>query len=223
MPLVVQQVEQTDLQDAIEVQDAAFGTTSNIQRVIYPNGTTEYARAHMLKGCQASLNDKRSTCYKIVDTDANDRMVAWIDWKTFKDQPDDEWNKEAEPNYTEAHPDVNLDFRCMLSCGLTNLRRKYIKGKARVRIGRLTTHPEYHRRGAGKKLLDKCAEHADRLQLPIFLEASPFAASWYIRQAFGPIDGAVMEIDMKPFGYGEIHKTFMMKRAAKPVMESATF
>lgn len=218
MPLIIRRVEETDMKDATEIYHAAYGTTSNIHRVIYPNGATEYAKAHMLKGCQTTFKNPNSTCYKIVDTEQNDRMVAWIDWETFKcDQPEHKWNQEAKPSTAEKHPDVDLNFRLIFTCGLGNLKRDYIEGKARVHIGRLTTHPEYHRRGAGKLLLDECIVHANRLQLDVFLEASPLAAPWYIREGFVPIDGAVSEIHMIPYGYEEIHKTVLMKRAVEPV------
>ncbi|CAF9925596.1 MAG: hypothetical protein GOMPHAMPRED_003940 [Gomphillus americanus] len=218
MPLVIQPAKETDVPSLVDVYNAAFSSSSAIHRNLYPNGDTDVARENVRKNFQETIQDPTNTFFAIVDTNSNSRIIAWTNWKTYKvAQPESEWNKpfeSPERAASSSHPDVNSEFAAQFFGELAKLKRDYLKGKARVHIGLLITHPNYQRRGCGKMLLDKCAEHADQLYLPTVLEASPMAAPLYRREGFVPVDGAVSTLELKDYGCDITHTTVMMERPA---------
>ena len=218
MPLVIQAAKETDVANLVDVYNAAFSSTSPIHRNLYPNGATDIAREYVGKGFQETIRDPTCSFFTVVDTDNNSRITAWISWKTYKVvQPESEWNKPFEspkPKTSPSYPDVNLEFAAKFFGGLAKLKRDYLKGKARVHIDLLVTDPDYQRRGCGKMLLDKCAEHADQLQLSTVLGASPIGAPLYYREGFVPVDGAVDTLELKDYGRDIKHATVLMERPA---------
>lgn len=74
----------------------------------------------------------------------------------------------------------------------------------------LVTNPDFHRRGAGSRLLSWGIEQADKHGVLMCLEATPTGLALYKR--FGFVEKDVIMADMKQFGWTQPYDPESAKR-----------
>ena len=226
MPLRVESVSEDDLLALTEIEYKAFCIASPLNALLYPNGMTEPILAKGLPMRQKDLADPSVVLKKVIDTSKDSEIIAHAKWKIFRtDQPLEEWDINSATNEAEAlaeefsdHPDFNSKLFIPFARGMDELKRRCIKGKARIHLANLTTHPDHQRRGAAKMLLDYGAELAEREGLQTTILASYFAVPLYTREGFEGPEGALDVLDLKEWGVDARHVTQYMVKPA-PVMK----
>ena len=137
-----------------------------------------------------------------------------------EDEPREEWDVPIETNpepSTEANrPDKNEAAWAEFIASTQVLNKKYVAGKKRIHLGFLATDPDYHRRGAGKMLLDWGSKWADEEGLQITHTATPVGKHLYQREGFEFVEGATSVIDMGKWGGKGDHISHLMIRPPQP-------
>ena len=184
-------MEERDLDAYEEIAWAAF--KDDLMGLMYPNGYTEAAKEFWTK---IALEDWRADpekvkFMKVVDTDLpendpNNKMVGVAMWKFFlKYRTEEELQAEEKKSEERGFsPDCNEALMVEFFGNIAKYKKQILGGKAHVLLNLLATHPSYHRRGVGAMQLRWGSEHADRLGLPCYLEASPMGKPLYLREGY---------------------------------------
>ncbi|KAJ4303820.1 hypothetical protein N0V90_002721 [Kalmusia sp. IMI 367209] len=116
--------------------------------------------------------------------------------------------------YAESHPEASRVFFEQFN----EKKRKHMGTRPYWVLDTLVTHPEHHRRGAGRLLLQWGCERADEAGLEVYLEASEMGEPLYKRFGFEPVER--IELDLRRWGGDEVIKWAVMVRPAKGATRS---
>ncbi|KAJ2983913.1 hypothetical protein NQ176_g343 [Zarea fungicola] len=182
MPFVTLPAHIADIEAVYDVQFAAF-VNEPIIDFLFPGGVDRPAHT---KGSIAYWNhDTISYTTKCVDTETGNivGMATWeIYWKpghegTFKKPDGIPWLEGEDKARCEAIFNPMWDMRAELFGD-----SKYIY------LASIAVHPDYQRRGIGGTLLDWGIDQADKLQVPIYTEASKDGFGLFIAYGFEKLD-----------------------------------
>ncbi|KAK3388095.1 hypothetical protein B0T20DRAFT_109133 [Sordaria brevicollis] len=167
-----------------------------MHQLIYPNDPSDDSRRKFASGIFTPIPPNQGEKLIMVaellpeGSDGPGEIVAFSDWRLFRNpRAEEEWNIKEEPKTQEQLGegcDVNV-FNEFIG-GLHRKRREHMKGDPGLVLGTLACQTSHQRLGAGKALLHWGTTLADKLNLPLFLESSPFGYNLYRRFGFEPID-----------------------------------
>lgn len=153
--------------------------------------------------------DPTSTYLKIIDTDLNDKTIAFAEWHVFSTPEEEASRLDLKPKTYPTNGDVDVRLATEFWSHIT-AARKTMAGKSHVFLSIIATDPTQGRRGAAGMLMQWGINEADRRGLPCFLESSPFGRGLYLKYGFEEVGDFVVNV-----GGGEMYRHFVMVRAAK--------
>jgi GNAT superfamily N-acetyltransferase len=218
MPFLVDKVTKDDIEELIALEYCAFKSASPLVPVFYPNGYGPSTLRKRREKFQTLLDNPDCTILKVADSDNNGRLVSVGIWKIIKEEKQEEKQDLAVPKVaTDTGPlaeelEENTEVMREYETGITKLKDKCVTPLPHIYLSMLVTHPEYHRRGAGKLLLEKLAEQADKEGLPTTLIASAVGYSLYARQGYSPVEGAEARFDLSKWGVNATVVNTLMER-----------
>ncbi|EMC91180.1 hypothetical protein BAUCODRAFT_152467 [Baudoinia panamericana UAMH 10762] len=194
MPLILEPMQESDMEASVDIMWEAF--RDSIMGIMYPQGFTKAAREHTL---QTSLkawrkDPEKYRKNKVIDTDLPDddrynKIVGTAWWKFYpKPRTDAEIEKEDEESKQDGlPPDIDVSMIEGFGAALQHAKKVHVAGKPHIVLHILTTHPNHHRRGVGAMHLEWGFEQANKLGLPVWLEASPIGRPLYARMGFDTV------------------------------------
>ncbi|KAF8853522.1 hypothetical protein BDZ45DRAFT_657901 [Acephala macrosclerotiorum] len=248
MPLELSVATEDDIPQIIRFQYAAFHSINPMHRLIYPSPLPvpdSIIRSTIDRTLKAWREDQKHITWAIVkDTDTKvkdvfgdgevkERVVAaakWIIWppgealkegeKRWPDKIDASWVKPSEdpekPNLGNGAADDKEYVEWVME-EFFSRRRERIVGSA-VLLDVCCTDPEYHRRGAGKMLVQWGTGRADELGVKAFVEASLEGRRLYESCGFVMVEDVVLkggEVRKKWEGYEDADWGFMVREVKK--------
>ncbi|KAE8449770.1 hypothetical protein EG329_007545 [Mollisiaceae sp. DMI_Dod_QoI] len=232
MPLRFSLAAEDEMSLIVPFQFAAFHPVNTIHRLIYPSPVPvpdSVIKSTIQRQLKTWREDPRVTWVVVRDPDVKirdvfgdgqekQRIVAaakWVVWpptegedakKRWPDKINVDWIAPsldpANPNYG---PNGAADDQAYVSWVMEQFfqrRRERIQGPA-VLLDACFTDPEYHRRGAGKMLVQWGAAKADELGVRAFVEASPEGKRLYESCGFEVKEEIVLAGDEAPHGKSE--------------------
>lgn len=201
--LGIEPLQLEDLDDFISLYWAAFEPieADMILPMIYPNGLqpdlVERLKNRVLRETNGKLSD---LCFCAKDTQTGE-MVA-VSWWALEEHPprtkdeiDAEW-AQANKARNGGAPIAGMNSALGEAFLRAAVYSEYetMRGNPYMSLRLLATHPRHHRRGAGSLLLRHGLEKADRLKLPVYLDAGINGKPLYERIGFKvtsdfPFDG----------------------------------
>jgi len=178
---------------------------------MFPNGRNERDRAHGYPLFVKHLNDPQDVhrYMAVIDITAKpDRAdlahlssterteaekegrIAGVAYWNFHRKSRTQEELAAEGKAAEAEgtsPSANVAFIEAFFGQLLKAKRDILGGKPHVLLHILGTDPNYHRKGIGAMHLRWGLDEADRLGIPVYLEASLIGEPLYERWGFEPI------------------------------------
>ena len=191
MPLELHPLQEADVDAYTEIMWQAF--RPDVMGLMYPNGYTDAAREHSKAGTLKTWrkHPEKVKKLKVIDTalpddDPYGKIVGVSDWLFYpKERTEAELaEEEAESKEGGFPPDSNHELLKAFFPIMTNAKKDHLGGKPHIRCHILVTHPHHHRRGAGAMQLRWGFEQADKLGVPVWLEASPIGRPLYEREGF---------------------------------------
>jgi GNAT superfamily N-acetyltransferase len=218
MPLELALATEADIPFIVPIQYAAFHPENRVHRLIYPSPLpvpSSILSSTVSRHLSSWSNDPHVTWIIISDTSSlvtlpsgeqKPRIIAaakWIIWQAgegavWPDKIDVDWipSEKIEGSGNIA-PNGAADDKEYVSFVLENFfegRRKRIRGSA-VLLDVCFTDPEFHRRGAGKMLVNWGIQRADELGVKAFVEASPEGRRLYESCGFREVEEVLLKGD----------------------------
>lgn len=225
MPLELQEVEDSDFEVYPNLMWSAF--KDDLMGVMYPNGFSDADSEHTAKSTleKARKNRDISIWRKVVDTDLPDddpmrKIVSMAHWEFYtKARSEAELDAAASESEKEGSPPgLNETFAEQFFGLCAKIRREKMGGKPYILLHILAVRPTHHRRGIGSMHLSWGSQEADKLGLPMFLEASPMGRPLYARHGYEPV--ADVPCDVREYGHPKELPHVCMLRPAKEKAEA---
>lgn len=220
MPLQLLPLEESEVPAYVGIIGDAFA--GGLNDLFYPHGYSDDARAMTTENTLKSWrkHPEKIRKLKVIDTDLPTdgkygQIIAVSDWEFYpKDRSDEELlEEEAEGKDRKLPPGSNEECMTAFFKALKETKKQHLGGKAHIRCHILTTLPHHHRRGAGAMALNWGFEQADKLGIPVWLEASPMGRPLYERVGFETVGW--LPFDAKKFGAKEDMPHAVMLRQPK--------
>ena len=227
MPLILEKAVEADIERMIEVMYRAM-SEDPWDRIMFPTTPEPNNRTNSITRWKNEMHTNPTQwLMKVVDTDLNE-IIAFARWNIFRqERPESEWKKQEKRQWDEG---TNVEAANAFMYAIIEKRQRVMGGKAHCRkenragrqcrlltcftvLGMLMTHPEHHRRGAGKMLVQQGTAFADDAGLPCYLEGSPAGHRLYLNMGFKDVE--TLDMDMSKFGSEGIHPHYVMIRPAK--------
>jgi len=217
MPLELHPLEEADLGIATDVIWKAF--EGGLMSFMYPNGVTDADRQHSINSTLKSWRKHPDTIrkFKVIDTDlpADDpfqRIVGISDWKFYpkqrsEEELDEEMNEMGDDPFPPSADKAKMEE---FFGGIAKARREHMGGKPYVLLHILVTLPKYHRRGVGAMHMQWGFEQAEKMGLPVWLEASKMGRPLYERNGFETVGW--LDVDLKSWGADPSGQNALMLR-----------
>lgn len=190
--------------------------------VMYPNGFTAADRQHSIDSTLKAWRKHRDSIkkFKVIDTDlpADDpykRIVGISDWKFYPHQRSEE-ELEEERNETKDDsfpPNANRQMMEEFFGAINEGKKRHLGGMPYVLLHILCTHPKHHRRGVGLMHMQWGFEQAEKMGLPVWLEASAMGRPLYARNGFETVGW--LDLDLKKWGLDKDLPHALMLRPVK--------
>ncbi|KAK9896416.1 acyl-CoA N-acyltransferase [Cystobasidium minutum MCA 4210] len=189
--------------DARNMAIIKMSNTSVFSRVIdnLPEMTAGSVPEATIQAHERDIRKRLSTKNALVTvaivptSDNGEEIAGWAMWK-ISDEPQP---IEEEPKpVTSEHDDeqARLAKFCLqdFKSALAKYRNIYTAGKRNVRLCNLFTHPAFHRRGIGSRLIKQGTDLADQKGYIAFLEASPMGKALYEKHGFEQVDSFTLDM-----------------------------
>ncbi|RDW72910.1 hypothetical protein BP6252_06817 [Coleophoma cylindrospora] len=191
MPLEVHPVSEADLPRIVRSQYAAFHPTDPLHRLIYPSPhpPTEEIYQTTVQRQRKTLSDDNTTWIKVVHRDADtgtETIIAaakWLIWSPteptaseprWQERVSASWVQDAETGCDNVPRGVGVNDQPYVEWVMHEFyqrRRDHMQGPCAL-LDLCFTDPAWHRRGAGKLLVQWGTERADALGVKCIVEAS---------------------------------------------------
>ncbi|CAH0015086.1 unnamed protein product [Clonostachys rhizophaga] len=194
MGLKVVPATEADAKRAVEIEDAAYGT-SPMSRALFPGPfppSTDGSHPRASKLVDILRADPANRWVKVVDTGLpeGESMIAfasWFFWTAPHVHEPETWPPGTNPEACER-----------FFGGMIAKRNERFAGKPYSYLKLLHTDPNHQRRGAGSMLIDWGLEESSRLGIDSYLESSIAGQSLYAKCGFEVVDTLV--VDLSPWG-----------------------
>jgi GNAT superfamily N-acetyltransferase len=194
--LVVRPMTEADLYDwEVMTYDSFAATGDQLTACLWPAGRpTEEGFRKAAADRLPLLNEPSQYLICVADTELNNKAIACSHWTIYETERTTE---ELDKIFTvTVPPGVNSDAWMAFFTQLYAMRRQYTGSKPHVLLKLLATHPDHHRRGAGRMLLEWGAKSADERGYESFLEATSVGRPLYERCGY-------KAMEEKPFDAGK--------------------
>ncbi|MCJ1388582.1 hypothetical protein MMC18_001429 [Xylographa bjoerkii] len=202
-----------DFDRLAEVEDLAFADDPLVQ-LLFPSGdggttVTERGESH-----RNSQKEDPSNFYVKATSVATGEIVAWLKYHLY-----DDLEREHIPFPKELPPGSNIP---LMEAGFTTLkalREEKMAGKQYGFVLVLVTVPEWHRRGVGRKLLQRYLDVVDEKGWESWIDASPAGMGLYQKLGWEQVGGVT--VDLGQFGgeKGYMETTVSLVRKPKGVLK----
>jgi GNAT superfamily N-acetyltransferase len=194
--LVVRPMTEADLYDwEVMFYDSFAATGDQLSLCLWSAGRpTEEGFRKAAEDKLPLLNEPSEYLMCVADTELNNKAIACSHWTIYETERTSE---ELDKAFTvTVPPGMKEDAWTVFLTGIYALRREHMGAKPHVLLKFLVTHPDHHRRGAGRMLLEWGAEKADERGYESFLEATSVGRPLYERCGF-------KALEEKPFDAGK--------------------
>jgi GNAT superfamily N-acetyltransferase len=184
MPLQVLPLTDSDTEEWADLYYPAF-SQSNVRCLWYKEPSPE-SLLQFADALREALKIPTCHIFKCVDTDLDDKIIAVAKWSVFdkrRSMEDVEKTFEVRRTFAEENGPARAEFMK----GLWKSRRQVMEGNPHVMLDSLLCHPDHHRRGAGRMLMQWGLNKADELGLPGYLEGSAAGVGLYAKVGFEPV------------------------------------
>ena len=139
--------------------------------VLWKQRPSEESLSGFAEALREGLEKPENHVFKCIDTELDGKLIAVAKWSVYEKPRSAE---EVESNFVlrKTSPEDNAEARLEFMQGIWQSRREFMGEKAHVMLDTLLCHPDHHRRGAGKLLMQWGLDKADELGLPSYLEGS---------------------------------------------------
>jgi GNAT superfamily N-acetyltransferase len=205
MPLHLSKATEADLPAIVRGQYAAFHPHETLHVLIYPSPnppTDNVIQSTIARHLKTWREDRTVNWIKITDEETGTIVAAskWCifpeaDPKRFQDKVDVYWVPDPAVASEQQFSGGGVGDEAYISWimeGFFDHRRERMLGPG-VLIDILFTHPNWHRKGAGKMMLDWGAKVADELGVISWVEASYTGQRLYRSGGFEPLREVVLE------------------------------
>lgn len=216
MPLELRNFEEADVEKSFGIGNRAHRSNGGLGALLI---TTDEVPPDELQTVTQSrlkaMREKKGRVFliKIVDTDANDKLVAYAIYNLdINGRTEDELDKAcaAPPCPPDSqHPDAWNDLFGYLG----RERRKHLGLRPACYITSVHTDPDYHRRGCGGQLMSHIVKHADQVGLRCYLEATSTGKRLYDKYGFEVI--YTERFDLTKYGMTGEQIDYVMERPPK--------
>ncbi|KAL3477637.1 acyl-CoA N-acyltransferase [Aspergillus californicus] len=204
--LITEPMKATDLEEALIVGEAAF---EDLNRLVYTKTplSDESRQRDILRRTKVFGNNTHD--FKVTDTSTG-RIIAVSRWSPYEEEQvldktvEEVVAERLSVDIPEMRKDVaarvwtviNEGKRAIL--GIVDDDGKVVRMRKRFELDALYVHPDYQRRGVARGLLEWGIAEAERLGLPVYLEATVAGRPVYERSGFEALQ--VAELDGREFG-----------------------
>jgi GNAT superfamily N-acetyltransferase len=230
MPLILSEATEGDLPGLVKAQYAAFHPNDTMHRLIYPSPkipTQEVIDKTVARQLKSWKSNPHVTWLKITDSETGTIAAGakWIVWPHAEEVEDKKrWPDKVDVNWVgPATEGVNAgpgaDDQEYVEWALEQFfdrRRERVNGPC-VLLDICFTHPEFHRRGAGKQLVEWGTRRADELGVKGYVEAS-YTGRWlYETCGFKPTEHVLLEAGKQREEWKEYEQVgyYFMERDAR--------
>ncbi|KAI0019415.1 acyl-CoA N-acyltransferase [Xylariomycetidae sp. FL0641] len=178
MPWVVLPAQIRDVEPVYDVYFAAF-KDEPVLGFLFPGGVDR--KAHTEGTIQWWNHDPNGYTIKCVDTDTG-KIVGMASWDIFwKPGPESGWPKPEGAVWLEGDARKKAESVLM---PLWDMHEKLFGKHRHVYLPTMAVDPAYQRKGAATLLMQWGIETADKLELPIYLEATDSGYPLYKKMGF---------------------------------------
>lgn len=220
MPLILRKLEESDLEEVVRMQHAAFSNPHGTDKFIslHQTATDEGVATSIARRRDLMPNNKSASFLVFYDTDlkAIISSAAWEIYPQKRTQEQVDSLARTPPVPSGSNIEAWNDFFNHLG---TQRRKLGVRPIAILRS--IATHPEQQRRGAAKMLLDQFMKEVDDVGLEAYLEASQMGIPLYARFGFVPVFERVFDME-KYGGSGQDSNTVMIRPASRSGLEIVT-
>ncbi|KAF1916048.1 hypothetical protein BDU57DRAFT_538384 [Ampelomyces quisqualis] len=208
----------------MRIRHSVFKTTIN--KIIYSRGEPSQATLdRVIEDIRGSIVNKGIFYLKCVDISTGE-IIAGARWRYVKpltpgatertwEEVEAAFNDRIQP-YEETEPEILTALFDLFN----KYKRDNLGTKPYYCLDTLVTLPQHERRGAGSMLVRWGCERADEAGVQAYLEASLMGAPMYARHGF--VGKEEMELDLRKWPGGEVHKFIPMRRPTKDEREART-
>lgn len=203
-----------------KIHYGAFAASAHsVSPIFYPRGLTPSITAYLHTLQTANLQDPATHIFLLRDSATSSviGIAKWIFYLTSKTS-DDLLTEEASARADRVNqaPVDGINFGAIGAFRdvQASAHRVHMRGQPHVYLSILATATEWQRKGVGRFGLQWGLEEANRLGVPVYLEATRDGIALYEKVGFvvvGPL-----EFDAAPYGFpGEERRLWCMVREAR--------
>ncbi|PGH19364.1 hypothetical protein AJ80_04004 [Polytolypa hystricis UAMH7299] len=190
MGLTVLPATLSDIPSIYDTYFAAFAGEP-ILSILFPNQdvtSPSFRTAHSAHTAQYWQTLTVQHTLKCVDT-VTGQIVGMATWDVYWREKTDEERKVPKAEWLEGKDRERAEE---FLTGFWEAREKVLAGSKHVYCMVLATHPDHRRRGIGKLLMEWGTDIAERLNLPVYLEATYSGLPLYEKLGFQTLNEGVM-------------------------------
>jgi GNAT superfamily N-acetyltransferase len=189
MTLIVLPMEKEDTYDWAALYYPAFRQSA--VSILWYSEPSPATIAKFGENLKKALETPNTYFYKVVDTELGNKIIAAAKFSVYE-QPRSLEEIQKEEVMREVGPEENGEARLEFLRGIWASRREFSQ-QPNVMCDTLICHPDHHRRGAGRMLMQKGLDKADELGIPAYLEASPAGIHLYKKLGYLPLKEFMFE------------------------------
>ncbi|KAF7503835.1 hypothetical protein GJ744_003225 [Endocarpon pusillum] len=193
MPLKLLTAEPGDIPRIVQLEEEAFAD-SPLTPILFPDGKSQDIQdAYVENLLQQWQDNSASRTIKVIDTDLNDKIIAFARWYIFigDDVRFIKMDPDERHNILGSNEAAGNEF----FGGLLKIRARIMGRNPHCFLSTLCTDPQHQRRGAGTMLIQWGCDIAQKHGVPSFLEATPAGLSVYQRCGFEEVDRFVFNLE----------------------------
>ncbi|KAL7623662.1 hypothetical protein AAE478_005214 [Parahypoxylon ruwenzoriense] len=209
MPLVVLPAQPSDVKSMHDVYFAAF-KDEPVMKFLFPGGVDRASYDIMVRDSWA--HDTSICPVKCVDTSTGD-IIGMATWEIYwRPGEGNKWKKPAGVTWLSGEEREKAEKVIM---PMYNMRDELFGGRRHVYLATMAVHPDHQRRGVGRLLLQWGIDVAEKLELPIYLEATESGLPLYSHRDFERLEHVKVIHKVEATGAGEVEVPLMVKLPSK--------
>lgn len=216
MGIIVEDALDADLYRSCEIEVAAYAGNA-ASPTLFPGPFPPDSTEQRVQRLARERKEDSTTHYvKAVDEETHE-IIAFASWHMY--ETPEITTVAAESRTLTIAPGANKDACEAFFGELARRRDRIMAGQAFLYLHMLHSDPKHRGRGAGSALMQWGLQHADKINLPVYLESSPDAHKFYEKHGFTDVE--VFSFDLSRFGGSEqTHDTALMTRQPKEDVHS---
>ncbi|KAF2638968.1 hypothetical protein P280DRAFT_470971 [Massarina eburnea CBS 473.64] len=216
MAIHIEECTDADIPQWVEGEALAYGANkSPATSLLFPGPFgSDRSKERIQNIIDLRKKDPTTTLLKAVDDVTGDSM-AFAKWNIYLTE---EMARNSPGRPIPNEPGCNFEACKAFFGGLVEKKAELMGNRPHFYLHMLHTVPKYQKRGAASTLIKWGMQKADELGLPVYVESSLPAHTFYQYHGFKDIDE--LRIDMGPFGgEGIIHSAPLLVREPVKVTE----